>query len=196
MNNAKIIVTVPHDPEEVKRNGLLQRLKEQYHTDYMPRTRLYEMTSLRGNKLPEPRLFWLSRVDMAGRSYADVSSEDVQAAHSLLEKGYLMRTFSISTLGGPTVRQIKLIEDAQWGIDEQDNMYIFDLAKTDIGRDDILKLGKEYTAAINAMNHRIEFGAAFIHSSKIKLSDGTALSPIIHDPKMAGIHLRQIAFQR
>lgn len=181
---------MPHTPQD--EDTLLERLRSQHLEGRPMRDRLYEIFEYNGRALSPTALEWEANAGMGNTTYYTVPDNIYSAAKELLRKGQLVRTFE-EYLGWKTVRRIEHFDDLKFGLDNDNQIIIFDFIPTDTMPDPIIRPDKMHRSAVDRVKRMIEENRALV-DQPLCLSQGDIIRPITTNSNIVEIRRRQMDF--
>ncbi len=180
---------------------LLDKTKNQYTAGPM-RPRLYEVFEEEGKTLETPTFEWMVYAGMGNVELMPASAEEQASAKELIATGEIVPTFEEDFFGFKKIRLIQHFDDVKFGVDEDNNIVIYDFTheiEAPIPPDPVLSfLEARHTPAVELLMKRLDFSvphhAVAIDSDPIQLQGGPMVKPFILNADMIAIRYRQRAF--
>lgn len=182
------------------KSDLENRLKARYEPGPM-RQRLYEVFKVASIPCNPTKFEWMYYAGMGDVALNDASQKEINAAKELLKDGVIVPTFEDNFYDIKDIRRIQHFDDVRFGLDTSDNIIIYDLGPRDLPDfpDLIIRPDAKHDAAIarlkGRMNTSLPNHAIVIDETPIQLRDGQIIRPLITDPHLADLRIRQIAFK-
>jgi hypothetical protein len=178
---------------EIDEHKLLSRLRSQ--SEYGPmQPRLYEIFEFNGHKLPDTSFEWMFYAGMGDIGFHAANDTDHSAAKSLLRKGDLVRTFEENIYGMKQIRRIEHFDDVKFGLDQDNEVIIFNFTPTTAMPDPVVRPDKTHRSAIARVKMMLESKTALV-DQPLKLTQGDVIRPVIHNKGQMEIRTRQMDFK-
>ena len=144
---------------------------------------------------------WFGSGGQGFPAFHDAQPEVAQHARELLAEGTIAPGFINGFHGMFQTRSLKILEDLNWGMDENNSLVLFEFAFTPKYPDrvlrvedaDVIRHDDAYTGAIKQIRNRLNYKHATI-DTPLSLSDGTIIKPLILDRRMIPVRDRQNAY--
>ncbi len=182
------------------RDIVLARTKSQYEPGPM-RPRLYEILQSAHKDVASPSYAWMYYAGMGDVALNDVTPVESSAIKELLDSGRLVPTFEEDFYGIKKIRLVQHFDDVNFGLDENDNIIIYDFASRVYLPDNIdpvIRPSEIHSAAIEQIKKRINFSvpshAITVDKSPIQLHGGPVIRPLITNAHLTELRLRQREF--